>query len=65
MGATYSLANGTDLVTVQKFLGHTNIETTSLYLHEVESKQRAAANNLLNNIEKLKTVHQNTENAND
>lgn len=38
MGATYSLANGIDLVTVQKFLGHTNIKTTSLYLHEVESK---------------------------
>lgn len=31
--ATHLLKSGVDLVYIQKLLGHTNIQTTSIYLH--------------------------------
>lgn len=40
MAATYALAYGVPLTTVQYMLGHTDIKTTSIYLHEVESKRK-------------------------
>lgn len=37
------LDNGVDLATIQKFLGHENIATTSIYLHSNKEKLKQAA----------------------
>ena len=42
MAATYALSYGVPLTTVQHMLGHTDIKTTSIYLHELESKRQEA-----------------------
>lgn len=42
MTGTYALAYGVPLTTVQHMLGHTDIKTTSIYLHEIESKKQEA-----------------------
>lgn len=44
MAATYALAYGVPLTTVQYMLGHTNIRTTAIYLHDLESKRQEATN---------------------
>lgn len=54
MAATYSLNNGAALTTVQSMLGHTNIRTTSLYLHPLESKKRENANILSKQLHALR-----------
>lgn len=43
MAASYALAHNVPLTTVQTMLGHTNIKTTSIYLHDLESKRKEAA----------------------
>ena len=40
MAATYALNHGAALTTVQSMLGHTNIRTTSIYLHPLESQKK-------------------------
>lgn len=42
--ATLQLAGGTDIYTVSKLLGHTNVRTTQIYTKLVDSKKQEAAN---------------------
>lgn len=42
--ATLQLANGTDIFTVSKMLGHTNVKTTQIYAKIVNEKKEQAAN---------------------
>lgn len=44
--ATLQLANGTDIYTVSKMLGHTNVQTTQIYAKVVDEKKEQAANNI-------------------
>ena len=41
--ATLQLANGTDIYTVSKMLGHTNVRTTQIYTKVVDEKKEDAA----------------------
>lgn len=42
--ATLQLANGTDIYTVSKMIGHTNVKTTQIYAKVVNEKKEQAAN---------------------
>lgn len=42
--ATLQLASGTDIYTVSKMLGHTNVRTTQVYTKVVDKKKEDAAN---------------------
>src|SRR5574344_118784 len=44
--ATLQLANGTDLYTISKMLGHRDITTTQIYTHIVDQKKEKAANSI-------------------
>lgn len=54
MAATYALNHGASLTTVQSMLGHTNIRTTSIYLHPLESKKRESAQIMSNRLKALR-----------
>ena len=54
MTATYALAYGVPLTTVQHMLGHTDIKTTSIYLHDLEAKNREAAETLSSRFNKFR-----------
>lgn len=54
MAATYALNNGAALTTVQTMLGHTNIRTTSIYLHDLDEKRKEATAILSNQIAQLR-----------
>lgn len=49
--ATNQLTEGTDLYTVSKMLGHTNIRTTQIYAKVVDSKKEEAAQAIKLNIQ--------------
>lgn len=53
--ATLQLANGTDIYTVSKMLGHTNVKTTQVYAKVVDEKKNKAANAIQIDIENDKT----------
>jgi integrase len=54
--ATLQLSSGTDIYTVSKMLGHTNVKTTQIYAKVVDEKKNKAAQaiqlNTINNTEK-------------
>lgn len=49
--ATNQLTEGTDLFTVSKMLGHTNIKTTQIYAKVVDSKKEKAADAIKLNLQ--------------
>lgn len=48
--ATLQLANGTDIYTVSKMLGHTNVRTTQIYTKVVDAKKETAADAIKLNL---------------
>lgn len=48
--ATLQLAGGTDIYTVSKMLGHTNVKTTQIYAKVVDEKKQKATNAIKLNI---------------
>ena len=54
MAATYALNNGATLTTVQTMLGHTNIRTTSIYLHPLDKQRKQAAKIMSNQLKNLR-----------
>ena len=48
--ATLQLAGGTDIYTVSKMLGHTNVRTTQIYAKVVDEKKQKATNAIKINI---------------
>lgn len=48
--ATLQLAGGTDIYTVSKMLGHTNVRTTQIYAKVVDEKKQKATNAIKLNI---------------
>ena len=48
--ATLQLAGGTDIYTVSKMLGHTNVKTTQIYGKVVDEKKQKATNAIKINI---------------
>jgi site-specific recombinase XerD len=47
--ATHLLESGTDIFIIQKLLGHSNLKTTSVYLH----LQRASFEKIVNPLDRL------------
>lgn len=54
--ASYALANGADIKSVQRLLRHARLETTQLYLHAVEEVPRAGADAIDTAIEGLRAL---------
>ena len=54
MAATYALNHGAALTTVQSMLGHTNIRTTSIYLHPLDKQKREAAQIMSKRLQELR-----------
>ena len=53
--ATLQLTNGTDIFTVSKMLGHTNVKTTQIYAKVVDAKKEQAAKAItIENLDKSK-----------
>lgn len=52
--ATLQLANGTDIYTVSKMLGHTNVRTTQIYTKVVDEKKENAADAIQINLVNIK-----------
>lgn len=48
---TLQLANGTDITTIQKLMGHKNLSTTQIYAKVLDSAKRAAAGRITLNVQ--------------
>ena len=59
MAATYALNHGATLTTVQSMLGHTNIRTTSIYLHPLEFQKKETAQIMSNHLQSLRNKDKN------
>jgi len=59
MAATYALNHGAALTTVQSMLGHTNIRTTSIYLHPLEFQKKETAQIMSNHLQSLRNKDKN------
>jgi integrase/recombinase XerC len=57
--ATHMLDQGVNLRVIQKFLGHSNIQTTEVYTHVSLENLRAAQKLISKGIDKIKTIHDN------
>jgi integrase len=55
MAATYALNHGAPLTTVQTMLGHTNIRTTSIYLHPLDAQRKQTTQVLSKHLQHLRT----------
>ena len=44
------MAHGTDIYTVSKMLGHTNVKTTQIYAKVIDEKKEKAANAIQINL---------------
>lgn len=51
--ATLQLANGTDIYTVSKMLGHTNVRTTQIHTKVVDEKKENAADAIQINLDNI------------
>jgi len=51
--ATLQLANGTDIYTVSKLLGHKNVSTTQIYTKVMDKNKIEAANRINLNLDGL------------
>jgi integrase len=56
--ASYALANGADIKTVQQYLRHARVTTTQLYLHAIEEVPRGAADAMDDVIAGLRATRQ-------
>ena len=52
--ATLQLSNGTDIFTVSKMLGHTNVRTTQKYTKVVDEKKENAADAIKLDLDNIK-----------
>lgn len=55
MAATYALASGAPILGVQNMMGHTNLKTTSIYLHLMTEQKQQTANVLSAKLATLRT----------
>lgn len=61
--ATLQIAAGTDIFTVSKMLGHTNVRTTQIYAKLVDEKKELAAQAIIiNNLTNTKNYEQGSKN---
>ena len=51
MGASYSLARGVDIGTVRDNMGHSDLKTTSRYIHPITEAKKSAAHEMDNLVE--------------
>lgn len=56
MAATYALMSGMPLNMVQAMLGHTNISTTSIYLHDVADQRKEESSKYADSINKMRKL---------
>ena len=55
--ATLQLELGTDIYTIKSMLGHTNLKTTQIYSHIVDSAKEKAANTIhIDNLQSQQAI---------
>lgn len=57
MAATYALTSGMPLNMVQTMLGHTNISTTSIYLHDVYDQRKIESEKYTKALEEMRKIN--------